>query len=283
VKGIRWIVMILIPALVLTACGGQMPAGAVILPLDEMPGGFEGPSVEDDTGTSVAIQFKSGVPTMCNVAYGTDTNYGSLATMPMMGGAVREHGVTLTGLTPNTSYHYRITLTDEQARVYQSQDFTFTTAASEPPPPADLPEGENVASLAAGARVIGVSSNWGGGDNDSSFGANNALDGQPDTEWSSNGDGDDAWIEIELAQSYDVHEIGFWTRTMPNNTAQIFSFTVTADEGETFGPFDLPDPDQIYYFPVEFTARTLRFDAVETNTGNTGAVEIELFGTPHAQ
>jgi hypothetical protein len=78
-----------------------------------------------------------------------------------------------------------------------------------------------------------------------------------------------------------VQAIGFWTRTMPNNTAQIFSFTLTTDEDQSFGPFDLPDAGQIYYFPVQFTARTLRFDAVETNTGNTGALEIEVFGTPH--
>ena len=71
-KGMRWIVTILILALVLTACGGQMPAGTVVLPLDEMPGGFEGPNVEDNTGTSVMIQFTSGVPTVCNVAFGTD-------------------------------------------------------------------------------------------------------------------------------------------------------------------------------------------------------------------
>ena len=34
---------------------------------------------------------------------------------------------------------------------------------------------------------------------------------------------------------------------------------------------------------MQFTAHTLRFDAVETNTGNTGAVEIEVFGTVHGQ
>jgi hypothetical protein len=51
-----------------------------------------------------------------------------------------------------------------------------------------------------------------------------------------------------------------------NGTAQIFHFTVTTDQGETFGPFDLPDADRVYTFPVEFTAHTLRFDAVETNT-----------------
>lgn len=278
-KGKDWIVLML--ALILVACGDQVADPAAILSLQEMPGGYDVPSVIDNTGTSVVIQFTTGVPTMCSVAYGTDITYGDLATMPMMGGATQDHAVTLPGLTPNTTYHYRLTLTDEQAHVYQSEDLTFTTAPSEPPPPAARPEGENVASLAAGARVIAVSSNFGGGDNDSSFGANKAIDGEPSTEWSSNGDGDDAWIEIELAQTYDVDTIGFWTRTMANDTARIFSFTVTTDEGETHGPFDLSDASQIYYFPVDFTARTLRFDAVATNTGNTGAVEIEVYGEPH--
>ena len=49
---------------------------------------------------------------------------------------------------------------------------------------------------------------------------------------------------------------------------------------ETFGPFDLPDADRLYTFPVELVARKLRFAAVETNTGNTGAVEIAVYGDP---
>jgi hypothetical protein len=270
-------------SLALAGCGGQPPGGTAILPLEEIPGGFEGPSVTDDTGTSVVVRFASGVPTACNVTYGTDASYGSLATMPMMGGAVRDHEVTLAGLTPDTAYHYRVTVTDEGAQVYQSQDLTFTTRAESEsePEPGDQPEGENVAALTAGARVVGVSSNWGGGDNDSSWGANNAIDGQPGTAWSSDGDGDDAWIGIELAQDYDVTAIAFWTRRMSDDTAQIFRFTVTTEQGETFGPFDLPDADRIYSFPVQLTARTLRFDAVETSGGNTGAVEIEVYGAPH--
>ena len=68
---------------------------------------------------------------------------------------------------------------------------------------------------------------------------------------------------------------------MSDGTAQIFRFTVTTDRGETFGPFDLPNATRIHTFPVQFTARTLRFDAVETNSGNTGAVEIEVYGTLH--
>lgn len=270
--------LLIVVLVALVACAAPAESTSAVLPLAEMPGGVAGPNVVDNLGTSVVVEFTSGVSTVCNVAYGTDDSYGMLATMPMMGGAIQDHAVTLTGLSPNTTYHYRVTLTDELAQVYQSEDLTFTTGASEASPAEPRPEGENVASLDAGSRIAGVSSNFGAGDNDSSFGANNAIDGQSNTEWSSNGDGDDAWIEIELPDAYDVYAIGFWTRRMPNDTAQIFSFTVTNDDGDTYGPFDLPDANQIYYFPLEFTARTLRFEAVNTNTGNTGAVEIEVYG-----
>ena len=37
---------------------------------------------------------------------------------------------------------------------------------------------------------------------------------------------------------------------MSNNTAQIFSFEVTTEGGEKFGPFDLPDASGPYYFVV---------------------------------
>jgi hypothetical protein len=271
-----WIPVIL--SLASAACDSQTGENEV-LPLEDIPGGFKGPEVTDNTGTSVVVRFVSGVPTACNVTYGTDTSYGAIATDVMMAGGTREHDVLLTGLTPGTTYHYRVNLTDEQARLYQSQDLIFTTAETASQP-AERPEGENLAALAAGARVVGVSSNWGGGGNDDTWGANSTIDEQPSTAWSSDGDGDEAWIEIELAQTTDVRAIGFWTRTMSNGTAQIFRFSITTDQGETFGPFDLPDANGLYTFPVEFTARRLRFDAVETNTGNTGAVEIEVYGTP---
>jgi hypothetical protein len=67
---------------------------------------------------------------------------------------------------------------------------------------------------------------------------------------------------------------------MTNDTAQIFSFTVTTETGETFGPFDLDDASSLYEFDVDFAASSLRFDAVETNGGNTGFVDIYAFGEP---
>ena len=262
----------------LVACGVPQVAGVGVLSLDQLPGGFEGPQVVDITPTSAVVQFSGGVPTSCDVAYGNDETYGTLASDPMMGGgAVIDHAVYLTGLTPGTTYHYRITLTDQQARVYQSADATFTTAAAGTSWETEAPRGENIA--ASVGQIRGVSSNFGGVANDAQWGAHSAIDGDWGTEWSSNGDGDATWIEIDLTQMYHIHEIGFWTRAMADHTAQIFAFTVTTGQGEVAGPFQVPDAGQIYYFPVSLTAQVLRFDAVETNMGNTGVLEIEVYGT----
>lgn len=140
-------------------------------------------------------------------------------------------------------------------------------------------KGENIAAMENGAKVVGVSSNYGNGANDSAFGANNALDGDLNTEWSSDGEGDNAWIEIELPLETHVTSIGFWTRTM-TTSAQIFSFRVITDRGEVYGPFELAGAGSIYYFDTDLTAKRLRFESVSTSGGNTGAVEIEVFGEP---
>src|SRR5439155_9261119 len=49
------------------------------------------------------------------------------------------HSVTLSGLTPSTTYHYRVLSTDAAGNPATSGDFTFTTAAG--PAPAPIPEG----------------------------------------------------------------------------------------------------------------------------------------------
>ena len=50
-----------------------------------------------------------------------------------------------------------------------------------------------------------------------------AIDGDLSSQWSSNGDGDKAWIEIDLGKEYPITTIGFLTRTM-GTSAQIESF-----------------------------------------------------------
>jgi len=139
--------------------------------------------------------------------------------------------------------------------------------------------GGNLATPEEGTTVIGVSSNYGGGGNDSSFGADKALDNNPTTAWSSNGDGDDAWFEVELASDTRITSVGFWSRTM-GTSAEIKTFRVITDRGETAGPFTLDDATGIYYFETDIFGKRLRFEAIETSGGNTGAVTIEVYGEP---
>ena len=64
------------------------------------------------------------------------------------------------------------------------------------------------------------------------------------------------------------------------SSAEIHSFQIVTDKGETIGPFELADAARAYYFETDFTAKRLRFEAVTTSGGNTGAVEIEVYGEP---
>ena len=116
--------------------------------------------------------------------------------------------------------------------------------------------------------------------NDGLWGADSALDGQRGTAWSSNGDGDDAFVEVELAQPAQLHAVEVWTRSMSDGTAQIFAFTLTTDTGDVLGPFELPDAAQIFRFEVDTVDRSLRLAVIESSGGNTGLVEFAVYGTP---
>jgi hypothetical protein len=94
---------------------------------------------------------------------------------------------------------------------------------------------------------------------------------------STNGDGDKGFIEIEFAKPSDVGAIEVWTRSMSNNTAQIFEFTVTTDNGQKAGPFKLPDARKSYRFDVDLQATRLRLDVVASNGGNVGLVEFAAY------
>ncbi len=264
-KGIGTATLILF---LMAACSNQT-AG---LTLEDIPGGISGPTVVSTSSDSATISFDSGVPTVCNAAYGTTTSYGQVATIPMLEGATLDHVLTFIDLEPDTTYHYRITATDVNGNVYQSEDFTFKT---EPESSTDL--GFNWMST---ADVISVSSNFGGAADDETWGAESAIDGKSGSAWSSNGDGDAAFIEFELEQTVQLLTLLVHTRRMPDDTAQIFSFTVTDDAGETYGPYELPDASKPYSFSLDTTTRRLRFDVDTSSGGNTGLIEIEAYGEP---
>ncbi len=264
------VLSLLVLSIAVMSCGADGEVS--IRPLDDLPGGFDGPHVREVGPHSARIVFTSQIPVVCNVAFGTDTSYGRMSVMAMTG-PLTDHDVLLLGLEPSTTYHFRVTVTDPVANVYQSEDSTFVTVEGGD---SAGPTGRNVAAAAEGARVLGVSSNWGGGDLDSAFGGNKAIDGDPSTEWSSDGDGNEAWIEIELDQTYDLEAIGFWIRTM-GSSAQITGFSVVTEEGHRLGPFDLPDAATMYYFNVQTQAKRLRFEVDASSGGNTGAVEVGAY------
>lgn len=249
-----------------------LPEGVVVRPVSDIIDeplevtGF----APDGTAT---LPLTTSVPVACSMVYGTTPDFGSLTLdQDMAGGAHSDHSPIISGLEPETTYYYRVQGVDASGVIYISETMTFTT------PTFDDVEITNLASPALGAEITGYSSAFGGAALDESWGAGSAFDGSQNSVWSSDGDGDDAWIEVTLAQRAHITEIEFWTRSMTNDTAQIFSFTITTGDGTIYGPFDLTNAEQSYSFEVDFEAQTLRFDAVDTNGGNTGAVEIGVYG-----
>jgi hypothetical protein len=238
-----------------------------------------GPTAVDISGTSATISAHTSIDVVCSVAYGTTDEYGNLATdTDMAGGGHSDHGPRLLGLEPDTLYHYQLAGMDADGTVYRSEDLTFRTAAADPESAGNTTE-RNLALLSEGVRLVDTSSNFGGAQHSETWGGNSALDGDPATQWSSDGDGDDAWIEIELAAETLVTRLGFWTRSMVTS-ARIISFQVVTDDGTVAGPFTLDGASSVHYFETSITVSRLRFEVVESTGGNTGAVEIEVYGEP---
>lgn len=244
-----------------------------VLPLEEVT--ESAPEILDLTSTSARLHVVTSVPLACSVVFGTSEAFGNLATDPNMAGAtMTEHNPLLLDLQPETQYFYRLQGFDVNGTLYISEIGTFTTPSESTETTANLLSPEN------GAEVIGVSSNYGGQPNDGSWGILNAFDGNLSTAWSSNGDGDDAWFEVQLGQPSHISQIVFQTRIMADESSRIFDFSVTNENDEVYGPFELPDADQAYTFDTDFEAATLRFDVGNSSGGNTGAVEIEVYGEP---
>lgn len=218
------------------------------------------PVVETDpSGTAAVLRVETRLDMACAVVWGTTESLGDgIATdTDMGGGAHRQHAAVMSGLEPDTTYYYRVQGSGADGALYRSELRTFTT------PPAAEDAAERV-----DATVADVSSEF-----SDAFAAANAVDGDLATEWSSDGDGDDTWIELDLGGPTEVGSVAVRTREMSDGTAIIETFAVVPDGGEPLGPFTADGTPAA----VDVTAERLRIEAVETTGGNTGAVEIELF------
>lgn len=84
-----------------------------------------GPSASSVSGTSATIAWGTDEPATSQVEYGLTPAYGGSASVS---GYAASHSVPLTGLTPETTYHYRVLSTDAcGSGPTASSDGTFTT------------------------------------------------------------------------------------------------------------------------------------------------------------
>jgi phosphodiesterase/alkaline phosphatase D-like protein len=77
------------------------------------------------TGMSVTFTWTTDEPSTSEVEYGTSPSYGSTTSQDMT--LVTKHSVGLTGLSPQTTYHFKVKSSDTAGLSTQSGDFTFTT------------------------------------------------------------------------------------------------------------------------------------------------------------
>ena len=94
---------------------------------DTTPPTISNVQVTDITETTATITWTTDEPADSVVEYGTTTNYGYTKSDSTL---VTSHSITLTGLSPGTTYHFRVKSTDAAGNTAVSQDYTFTTQSS---------------------------------------------------------------------------------------------------------------------------------------------------------
>ena len=86
-----------------------------------------GPNAQLVTPNTVAIAWQTDVASTSRVDYGTTTSY---AYYVSDSGTSKTHAMTVTGLTPATLYHFKVTSTVSGKNASVSEDFTFRTPAA---------------------------------------------------------------------------------------------------------------------------------------------------------
>ncbi|OGC91155.1 MAG: hypothetical protein A2W25_10220 [candidate division Zixibacteria bacterium RBG_16_53_22] len=87
----------------------------------------------DTTSNSVTIRWSTNENATSRVEYGLTTSYGSFT--PLDPTLVWSHAQTITGLSPTTTYHYRVRSRDAAGNEAVSGDYTFRTLTPDTNPP----------------------------------------------------------------------------------------------------------------------------------------------------
>ena len=121
------------------------------------------PQITDLTADDAILSFESSIPLACSVVYGKTTDYGLVSVdLDMAGGAHTDHGPLLTGLEPDTIYHFRLQGTAPDGTLYISEDMTFHTPEGEKGTEINLTSLETGASSSqrVSARLGASSTHW---------------------------------------------------------------------------------------------------------------------------
>jgi hypothetical protein len=168
-------------------------------------------------------------------------------------------------------YFYKVQGSTADGTLYESELATFVIPVTENDGAGDedMTRGDNLSLM---GTVVETSSEF-----SDTWAGTNAIDGDTTTEWATAGDGDDAYIIIDLGSAEDIAGVEFLTRSMADGTATTTEYTVTVDSGDTFGPFPAGNLADTRFTELVTTGKIFRFDIVNSTGGNTGAIEIRVF------
>jgi hypothetical protein len=249
--------------------------------------------MDPDDPARAIFRVTTTIPMICSITWGPTEELGNQNnSLTMDGTGIEQHDVVLPGAEPGEEYFFSVQGADAEGNLYKSEllavtipetgsavfplgSDTFAVSDAGGPSVTGGPAttdpragGDNVA---LDATVTDVSSEFGPG-----FGAESAIDGDLATEWSTSGDGDDAFLELDLGAPQAIAGVEFVTRTMADESATTSTFRVTVD-GETFGPFDAATLRTSRFAALDgVSGQIVRFDVESSTGGNTGAVEIRV-------
>lgn len=104
------------------------------------------------SSTGATISWTTSEGATSQIEYGTTAAYGSSTALDAA--LVTAHSQTLTGLTPNTQYNYRVISKDAAGNQSASANATFTTLTTDPPA-APIISGIGAASITTSSATIG--------------------------------------------------------------------------------------------------------------------------------
>lgn len=102
----------------------QMPQDPPLV-VDLIPPSIFNISSSDVAQSSVAVTFSTNEPSDSQIEYGLTSGYGNKTSINSVFSSV--HSRSITGLSPNTTYHFRILSKDSSGNLSISNDGTFTT------------------------------------------------------------------------------------------------------------------------------------------------------------